>query len=77
VFIAQFQTFSRCGTGLKMRFHPLPELKIDMFKTSIGSCQRLRRWQNFRCFVRLVCLRFIVFILCLPSVVEEEYSEDA
>ena len=43
----QHQTFSRCGIGLKIRFQLLPELKIDMFSTSIGSCQR-RRGRNHR-----------------------------
>jgi len=32
---------------------------------------------HFRGLATLVCLRFVGFILCLRSVVEEEYSEDA
>ena len=43
----QPQTFSRCGIGLKIRFQLLPELKIDMLSTSMGSCQR-RRGRNHR-----------------------------
>lgn len=46
----QHQTFSRCGTGLKIRFQLLPELKIDMFSTNIGSCQRRRGRNHFRDF---------------------------
>jgi hypothetical protein len=37
------QTFSRCGSELKMHSRLFAELKIDMLNTSIGSPNRLRR----------------------------------
>jgi hypothetical protein len=46
----QPQTFSRSGTGLKMRFQLLPELKSDMLKTSMRSCRRRRARNSFRDF---------------------------
>ena len=44
VFIRCYPKRSRAGElGLKMRFHPSAELKIEMLSTSIGSCRRGRR----------------------------------
>jgi hypothetical protein len=46
----QLHTFSRSGTGLKIRSQLLPELKIDMLNASIGSCRRRRAPNHFRDF---------------------------
>ena len=46
----QPQTFSRSGTGLKIRFQLLPELNSDMLNTSIGLCRRGRARNHFRDF---------------------------
>ena len=46
----QHHTFSRCGTGLKISFQLLPELKSAMFNTSNGSCWRRRARNQFRDF---------------------------
>lgn len=45
--------------GLKMRSQLLPELEIDMLKTSIASCRHLRARNhllNFFCFIPTVLM---------------------
>jgi len=43
--LASQPTVSRAFNGLKISCQLLPELKIDMLKTSIGSCVR-GRWRK-------------------------------
>ena len=47
----QLQTFSRSGTGLKIRFQLLPELNSDMLNTSMGLWRRGRARNHFRDFL--------------------------
>jgi len=68
---SQHQTFSRCGTGLKTLFHPVSELKIDMFNTSIGSCQRRRARNQVRAGLILLVFKFVEFIIFLSAAENE------
>ena len=63
VFSCQAQTFSRRRIGSRMRSQLLPELKIDMLSTSIGSCGRRRGRNDFRDFAAFAFRRWIVFML--------------
>ena len=45
------------------RFHPPPQLKIDMFSTSMASCRRRGRRNQRRNLATLRWLEFNVFML--------------
>jgi len=55
-------TFSRGLTGLNISCQLLPELKIDMLKTSIGSWFRLRRWNILRQRRVRPCCEIFIFL---------------
>jgi hypothetical protein len=57
-----------------MRFQLLPELKIDMFNTSIGSCRRRRARNHFR---GLFWFILVVFMIASLSTLEDENAEHA
>ena len=60
------QHISRRAIVLRIRSQPLSELKIDMLSTSIGSCARGRRRNDFRDFAALAFRKLVIFICTTP-----------
>lgn len=70
------QTFSRCFSGLKMRFQAGWKLNIDMLSTSIGSCGRRPACNNFRDFrLMLIFLSVTLPEFIVVSFLELTFSE--